>query len=72
MTLCARRLFLPAVLVLLTWAAPARGAQAPACADCHDVAVHSPVHSTLACADCHTAVKADEDHAAAAKKEIGE
>lgn len=66
----ARSLIPLAALVLLAWALPA-GAQAPACSDCHsDVAVHSPVHSKLACADCHTAVKVDEDHAEAARKEI--
>jgi cytochrome b subunit of formate dehydrogenase len=70
MTYFARRLIPLAAFVLLAWTAPA-GAQAPACTDCHsDVAVHSPVHSKLACADCHTTVKADEDHAEAAKREI--
>ena len=70
MTYFARRLIPLAAFVLLAWTAPA-GAQATACTDCHsDVAVHSPVHSKLACADCHTTVKADEDHAEAAKKEI--
>src|SRR5436305_14901191 len=70
MTYFARRLIPLAAFVLLACTAPA-GAQAPACTDCHsDVAVHSPVHPKLACADCHTAVKADEDHAEAAKKAI--
>lgn len=69
MTFSARSLLPLAAFALLAWAAPA-GAQAPACSDCHDTVVKSPVHSTLACADCHTSVKADEDHAEAAKKEI--